>query len=64
MLVHYFSVFGLPGTDILTQKWEEQEMEKELQRLRKNEVETPEEKLDLKEVQKVKREDWSEDDLV
>ncbi|MEZ5041088.1 MAG: 2TM domain-containing protein [Saprospiraceae bacterium] len=64
LLIHYFSVFGLPGTDILTQKWEEQEMEKELQRLRKNEVETPEEKLDLKEVQKIKREDWSEEDLV
>lgn len=64
LLIHYFSVFGLPGTDILTQKWEEQEMEKELHRLRKKKENMPEEKLDLKEVQKVKKENWNEDDLV
>lgn len=64
LLIHYFSVFGLPGTDILTQKWEEQEMEKELQRLRKKEDMVQEEKLDLKQVRKVKKDNWNEDDLV
>ena len=36
LLIHYFSIFGLPGKErVLTQKWEEKEMEKEIQRLEK-----------------------------
>ena len=33
LFIHYFSIFGLPGTDILTKEWEDRELEKEMQRL-------------------------------
>lgn len=28
--IHYLVIFGVPGTDILSQEWEQREMEKEL----------------------------------
>ncbi len=31
--IHYCSVFGLPGTDILSKEWEDREMEKELRKV-------------------------------
>ena len=33
LAIHYFTVFGLPGTKILTKEWEDQEMERELRRV-------------------------------
>ena len=77
LLIHYFSVFGLPGSSALSEKWEEEEMAKELARLRRmrqGKLEAPaqeqEEGLDLKELEREKekakqlRRDWEEEDLV
>lgn len=72
LLIHYFVVFGIPGTDILTDGWEEREMEKELYRMRRK-YEAPasalppadeEELPDLKEWKKEKRELFDDEDLV
>ncbi|NJL75179.1 MAG: 2TM domain-containing protein [Saprospiraceae bacterium] len=35
VLIQYFSVFGIPGTNILSDKWEEQQMEELVTRLEK-----------------------------
>ncbi len=35
LAIHYLTVFGLPGTDILTQEWESRQLEQELYRLRR-----------------------------
>ncbi len=32
LTIHYFAVFGLPGTDVMTKEWEDREMAKELRR--------------------------------
>ena len=34
ILIHYFSVFGLPGIGALDKEWEEKELEKELDKVR------------------------------
>ena len=35
LLIHYFSVFGLPWTGALTTEWEDKELAKEMESLRK-----------------------------
>ncbi len=64
LLIHYFSVFGLPGTNILTQEWEEEEIERELWRMRGRtplpDATQEADELELKEMQR----DWKEQDLV
>lgn len=70
--IHYFSVFGLPGTDILTEDWEEKELEKELSRIRRKQAALPpeqEEEFPLDEYEeprkeKIKRDNWQDDDFV
>ncbi|MBK7335907.1 MAG: 2TM domain-containing protein [Saprospirales bacterium] len=65
---HYVKVFGIPGTNILTPEWEDQEIEKEMERMKgsKPPEETtfppapPEKPLDLKELRK----NYDEKDLV
>ncbi|MCB0569002.1 MAG: 2TM domain-containing protein [Phaeodactylibacter sp.] len=76
LLIHYFAIFGLPGNRAMSDKWEEQEMQKELDRLRRKyqgRLEAPQEEpesLDLdtlnkeKEKIKEKRSDWRDEDLV
>lgn len=71
LLIHYFTVFGLPFNQVLSPDWEEKEFAKELQRLRnKHEITTPEtddEFLDLKSEEEAlpkKSRIWKEDDLV
>lgn len=74
LLIHYFTVFGLPGNRALSQKWEEEEMAREMDRLRRKHqgrIEAPkeeEESLNLDEPESVKekekRSNWSEEDLV
>lgn len=34
LLIHYFSTFGLPGTNILTKEWEDEEIEKQMWKMR------------------------------
>ena len=73
--IHYLTVFGLPGTDILTKEWEKKEMEKELRKRgytptdrpalppqKKAEEDTLD--LDLGMPQKKKENRWEEDDIV
>lgn len=76
LLIHYFVVFGFPGTNILTDGWEERELEKEINRLRRKhrlsgasssviqEPPSPEEELELRDPEKVKDYRWDEEDIV
>lgn len=71
--IHYLTVFGFPGTDILTEEWEKRELDKELYKrgydsrkaLPSESSEYPDE-LDLSEPRKVKerKQSWEEDDIV
>lgn len=78
ILIHYFTVFGLPGTNILTPEWEEQELQKEMRQLLKEKQKSqattkslnapkseplPDE-LDLNQPEKLKNPDWNEKDFV
>ena len=68
LLIHYFSVFGLPFSRVLSADWEEQELAREVKRLQQNSSsQSPapdEEFLDLKELEKRKARDWQDEDLV
>ncbi len=67
LIIHYLSVFGLPG-GALSEEWEEKEMEKEMRKLDRH-VEYPDpphevdEELELKEFKKLRRE-WDDQDFV
>ncbi|MCB0640917.1 MAG: 2TM domain-containing protein [Phaeodactylibacter sp.] len=73
--IHYITVFGLPGMNM--ERWEERQMEREIDRLRRNEQNEPivnarpdldlDERLDLKELKrKVPQTDknYRDDELV
>ncbi|MCB0553833.1 MAG: 2TM domain-containing protein [Phaeodactylibacter sp.] len=72
LLIHYFAIFGLPGNRALSQKWEEEELAREMDRLRRKHqgrLDAPQEEtevLNLEELEKEKekRSNWSEEDLV
>ncbi|MDX1943580.1 MAG: 2TM domain-containing protein [Saprospiraceae bacterium] len=73
LVIHFFSVFGIPGVVNYNDDWEERAIQEELERLRKNkpprqERATEEEELELKELQKesVERKDkkWDDSELV
>ena len=72
LIIHYFTVFGLPGSRALSEKWEEEELAREMARLRRRQagrLEAPAEEaegLDLKELEKEKqvRPGWQDEDLV
>ncbi|GIV31367.1 MAG: hypothetical protein KatS3mg029_0718 [Saprospiraceae bacterium] len=61
LIFHYFKVFGIPGSGVLSEEWEEREMQKEYKRLQRllgkrqdpgAEPLTEEEELELRELQK------------
>jgi hypothetical protein len=71
--IHYLSVFGIPGTDILTKEWEKREMEQELRKRGYSQSDRPalppesqagEKDLDLNAPEKMKEKRWEEDDIV
>lgn len=80
LLIHYFTTFGFPGSKILTEDWEQEELEKEIQRLQalkqlesrmnspKEDPKIEEEQLDLEDLKKVnekqKARRWNDQDLV
>lgn len=74
LTIHYFSVFGLPGSDVKTDAWEERELEREARRLRaemhrrlEDEVSGYEEYLELRDVKKQRArpgKSWDDNDLV
>ena len=65
---HYIKVFGIPGTNILTPEWEDEEIEKEMEKMKGGKPledkpassAPPEEPLELKELRK----NYDEKDLV
>lgn len=68
----YFSIFGFPGTGILSGEWEAAEMEREMDRLYRKQRRLPlptdelseEDRLELKELERLKRKWEGEDDFV
>lgn len=80
LLIHYFTTFGLPGTKVLTEEWEREELEREIQRLeamkslkskglpQSTEPDLEEDQLHLDEIKKIKEKEkirrWDEQDLV
>jgi hypothetical protein len=67
--IHYLSVFGLPGGK-MSSKWEEEEMEKEMNRQRRirgaapsEPLALPEDELELREFKKLRKE-WDDQDFV
>ena len=61
--IHYLSVFGFPINKILSADWEEQELQKEMKRLKKGTKKEVEE-LKLKDLKKDPVKRWDEEDLV
>lgn len=66
---HYIRVFGIPGTNILTPEWEDEEIEKEMKRIKGRRYEEPtssppppeeEKPMELKELRK----NYDDKDLV
>jgi hypothetical protein len=73
LLIHYFTIFGVPGTEILTEGWEERELEKEVRAiLRKEgmfsetegELPAPPEGLELPDMEKATEKRLSDSDFV
>lgn len=75
--IHYLTVFGFPGSGVLSKEWEDREMEKELRRvgydpeeelMYEDEVEDhiePEDELDLRDIRRERQEGGlSEDEFV
>jgi hypothetical protein len=49
---HYLKVFGLPGSGILSKEWEDQEVQKEMNRMTGKKRPENDEALELKELRK------------
>ncbi len=72
LIIHYLSVFGFPGSGILTPEWEREEVEREVARLSGREAEAGDnsptslekETLDLPPLEAKKEARWEEDDIV
>ncbi|MCB9038985.1 MAG: 2TM domain-containing protein [Lewinellaceae bacterium] len=60
--IKYFKIFGFPGVGSIDEDWEDREMEKEMRRLGSGQPE--EDGLELPELEKPKRKNWDEDELV
>ena len=77
VLIHYFTNFGFPGTEIMNEGWEERQLEKEVRdilqkegRLRRTlsehsgELPPAQEGLELPDLEKTKEKQWSDRDFV
>lgn len=68
LLIHYFGVFGIPGTKILTDGWEAEQLEKEIDKLKSQSSDFEPGQLDLEDFQKQKQKTkstrWNDGDLV
>ncbi len=62
LAARYFQVFGLPGVGPADEEWEAREMEKEMRRLETGA--SREDELELPQLEKNKRRNWDEDELV
>ncbi len=71
LIIHYLSVFGFPGSKALSPEWEEEQVAREILRLRqkqgyyaeKGDAEQ-EDSLELKELRREKQGKWEDEDLV
>lgn len=64
--IQFFTVFGVPGTGRLDEKWEAKEIEKELRKMEGKDDDfenEPKDELELKEFKKL-RKDWEDSDFV
>lgn len=68
---HYVNIFGIPGlVEEMSPEWEEKQIQAELRRLEKKGMDisrpTPKEEppLELREIEKRKRESWDDNELV
>jgi len=74
LLIHYFSMFGLPWTNALTEEWEEKELRKEMERAERKlglpaerkdfQLDDDYESFDLQQPKKVRVDKWQKEDLV
>ena len=75
LAIHYFVVFGLPGTNILSKEWEANEMEKEMDKIlyQRNRLMEPssdeldleeEDFMELKKREKIVGKRWDQNDIV
>ena len=78
LLIHYFTIFGIPGTDILTEGWQERELEREVRAIlqkqhqvkkavSESQTELPppkDEELKLPDLEKTPEKRWSDRDFV
>ena len=64
LAMHYFKVFGFPGSGVGSMDWEDREIQKELEKegYDLNEFK-PKDELELKEFRELRKE-WKDDDLV
>ena len=60
--VKYFKLFGFPGVGPVDEDWEDREMDKEMRRLESGR--SDEEGLELRELERPRRKNWDEDELV
>ncbi|MFT5168733.1 MAG: hypothetical protein ACI8P3_003978, partial [Saprospiraceae bacterium] len=63
LAIHYFSVFGLPGSGLGGSDWEARELNKEIKKLSGTYDDLPRQELKLREIEKQKR-GWDDSDLV
>lgn len=70
LFVHYLYVFGFPGSGILTDEWEQEEVRREVKRLHHQrgvqlpKLDAGEDRLDLTPRSTQKMHQWREDDFV
>ena len=73
LLIHYFSVFGFPGTQRLVEKWEIEETDREMRQMREDMEEkrhnlpsgqNRDDKLELPEMRKRKDPQYNDDEFV
>ena len=71
LALHYVKIFGIPGLiEEMTPEWEEKQIQAELNKLEKRgmNISKPEQKeekpLELKELEKRKRDSWDDSELV
>lgn len=66
LIIHYLSTFGFPGTGILTPEWEEKQLEKEIEEIRKKMgyPQKDKEELELRDLKKERDSTWDSEDFV
>lgn len=74
LAIHYLTVFGFPGSGVMSKEWEDREMEKELRRVgydaeeelmyeeEKEDHLEPDDELDLREIRRERQERGLSDD--